>query len=155
MTTVAEARSVIRRPPYARILVATAVAAATSAGLNAALQYLAVRTFDIPQPQFEPLNLSGVVISSIVGAGAGGLFFALLARLTHRPIRVFLPVAVSVLALSMVPVLMVNLADPPQYEGAGAAAATTLALMHIVVAAVLIGSLLWALRRPGDERMSP
>jgi len=154
MAAITARQSTMRRPRYPRILGATAVAAVASAGLNASLRYAAVAAFNIPQPQFEPLNLSPVVISSVAGAAAGGAFFALLAKLTRRPIRIFLPVAIAVLAMSMLPVLMVNLADRPQYEGAGAAAGATLALMHLVVAAMLFGALRWAHRLADDERTS-
>jgi len=150
VATVTTTRSARRRPRYARILAATAAAAAASAGLNAALRYAAVTAFDIPQPQFEPLNLSPVVISSILSAGAGGVLYALLTRLTRRPIRVFLTVTAAVLALSMIPVLAVNVADPPAYAGAGIAAGVTMAVMHLVVAIALIGALRWT-QRPVDD----
>jgi hypothetical protein len=144
MAALADTSSTRQRPRYARILVATTLAGGASAGLNAVLRYAAVAAFDIPQPQYEPLNLASVVISSLLGAGAGGAFFAALAWLTRRPIRVFLGVATAALALSMIPVLTVNAADPPPYVGAGIAAGVTLALMHLVVAVVLTGALRWA-----------
>jgi hypothetical protein len=150
MATVSMTRSTRDRPRYPHILAATVAAAAASAGLNAVLRYTAVAAFDIPQPQFEPLNLSPVVTSSILSAAVGGVFFALMVRLTRRPLRVFLAVATVVLALSMIPVLAVNGADPPQYPGAGAAAGVTMALMHVVVAAVLAGALRRTLR-PRDN----
>lgn len=132
---------------YARVLTATAVAAVAGAALNTGVRSAAIALFDIPQPQFEPLNLGAVVVSSIVGAGAGGTLFAALTRLTRRPTRAFVPIAGSVLALSMIPVVLVNAADPPRYEGAGVPAGATLAVMHVVVAVVLIA----ALRAFADE----
>jgi len=135
---------------YLRLAAATGLAAASGAGVNVLLRQIAVATFDIPQPQFEPLNVGAVLISSVIAAAAGGAFFAVLVRLVRRPIRVFRLVVWLALALSMVPVIAVNLGDPPPYEGAGLAAGITLAIMHVVVATVLLAALSWA-QRSSDE----
>jgi hypothetical protein len=132
------------RRPYPRILAATAIAAAASAALNSGLRYSAVAAFDIPQPQFKPFYLPAVLTLSVVAAAAGGAFFALLTRLTHRPMRIFLPVATTVLALSMIPPVGVSLSDPSRLPGASAAAGLSLALMHLLVAVVLLTALRWA-----------
>lgn len=152
MATTTMQQPASRRPRHARILAATAVAAIASAGLNAALRYAAVSAADIPQPQFEPLNLGPVVISSIVGAVAGGAFFAACAQFTARPMRVFLPVATAVLVISMIPVLMIHLPDPPRYEGASPATGLTMSLMHLIVAAALFGTLRRVHPRTEDAR---
>lgn len=152
MTATAPRRSFAPPPRYRWILAATAVAAAVSAGLNTVVRQAAVTVFEIPQPQFEPLNLNPVVVSSVVSAVAGGAFFALLTRLTRRPVRAFAPAAAVVLALSMIPVVMLSLAEPPRYEGAGPAAGAALALMRVVVAVVLLLALRWTHRSAGDGR---
>ncbi len=150
MVTVTTHEPRARRSAYGRFAAATGLAAASGAGINVLLRQIAVVTFDIPQPQFEPLNFGAVWISSVVAAAAGGVFFAVLVKVVRRPIRVFRRVAWLALALSMAPVMAVNLGDPPAYEGAGLAAGITLAIMHVVVATVLLVALSWA-QRSSDE----
>lgn len=153
MTTDIADRETRPRPRYARIATATAGAAAAGAAVNALLRSAALAVFDIPQPQFEPLHLSAVAISSIIGAGMGGMLFAFLAQWTTRPTPVFRAVVAVALVLSMIPAVMVNLGDPPRYEGSGVGAGVTLALMHLVVAALTTGALQWADGSADDERM--
>lgn len=139
------------RLAYARIASATAAAAATSAGLNELLRRVAIATFDIPQPEFEPLIQSSVLLSSVLGAAAGGLFFAVLLWLTRHPMRIWLTAACLMLMLSMVPVLAVTVAETAPHAGVSAGA--TLAVMHLVVAAALMSGLWWA-HRSGASRPS-
>lgn len=84
--------------------------------------------------------------SSVLAALAGGVVFAVLARVVRRPLRVFVPATAGVLALSMIPVLAVILTDPPPFPGTSPAAGVTLAIMHVVVAGVLLTALRCAQR---------
>jgi hypothetical protein len=96
---------------------------------------------DIPQPGFEPLALGAVLASSAAACAVGGAGYAVLSRFGLRAVRLFVPVTCAVLALSMVPVVAVVLADPPLYPGTSGAAGAVLVLMHLVVAGTLLGAL--------------
>ncbi|HEX6685992.1 MAG TPA: DUF6640 family protein [Candidatus Limnocylindrales bacterium] len=151
LTTPTRHTSVAHRSTVPAIAVATAFAAAVSAAINAVLRQISVAALDIPQPQYQPLDLASVVISSALSAVAGGAFFAILTRFTSRPFRLFLPVTAAVLALSMIPAIMVNLGDPPQYPGAGVPAMLTLMVMHVVVAATLAAAMSRTRRAPAAQ----
>jgi hypothetical protein len=113
-----------------RIVRATALAAVAAVLANVVLRALAVAAFDIPQPEFEPLNLRPVVVSTLGGVIAAGVVYALLAR------RVFLIVAGVALILSLAAPLTID--DPD----ADAEAVGTLIAMHVVAAAISVPVLL-------------
>jgi hypothetical protein len=113
-----------------RIVRATALAAVAAVLANVVLRAFAVAAFDIPQPEFEPLNLRPVVVSTLGGVIAAGVVYALLAR------RVFLIVAGVALILSLAAPLTID--DPD----ADAEAVGTLIAMHVVAAAISVPVLL-------------
>jgi RsiW-degrading membrane proteinase PrsW (M82 family) len=84
-----------------RIATVTALAAVAAILVNVAARALAVAVFDIPQPEFEPLNLRPVIVSTLGGVIAAGLVYALIARTVRNdPNRTFLIVAIAALVLS-------------------------------------------------------
>lgn len=115
-----------------RIASATAIAAIAAVIANVLLRALAVAAFDIPQPEFEPLNLRPVIVSTLGGVVAAGLVYALIARLAREPRRTFLVVAAAALLLSLIAPLTID--DP----NADAAAVGTLIAMHVVGAAISV-----------------
>jgi hypothetical protein len=126
---------------------ATALAAVVAAVANVLLRAIAVAVFDIPQPEFEPLELRAVVVSTVGGVLAAGLAFAAVARLADDPVRVFVIVAAVALVLSLWAPLSLGLADPPENPGTDAASVGTLMVMHVVAAAIAVPVLIGAWRR--------
>jgi hypothetical protein len=119
-----------------RIVTATALAAVAAVIANVLLRALAVAAFDIPQPEFEELNLRPVIVSTLGGVIAAGLVYALIARLARDPVRPFLIVAAAALLLSLIAPLTID--DPD----ADAEAVGTLIAMHVVAAAISVPMLI-------------
>lgn len=81
-------------------------------------------------PQGAPLILSQVLLASGVGTLLATLAFAMVARLSRRPVQTFTWVA----ALA----LLASFASPLGIAGAPLAMRLTLDVMHVVVAAVSV-----------------
>jgi hypothetical protein len=124
-----------------RIAVATALAAVAAVAANLLLRALAVAVFDIPQPEFEELNVRPVVVSTLGGVAAAGVVYAVIDRFARDPRRVFLIVAAIALVLSLIAPLTLD--DP----NADAGAVGTLIAMHVVAAAISVLALLRVSRR--------
>jgi uncharacterized protein DUF6069 len=114
-----------------RIATATVLAVIAAVIANVLLRALAVAAFEIPQPEFEELNLRPVIVSTAGGVIAAGIVYALI-----RNRRRFLIVAAVALLLSLIAPLTID--DPD----ADAAAVGTLIAMHLVAAAVSVPILL-------------
>ncbi|HET8757083.1 MAG TPA: DUF6069 family protein [Solirubrobacteraceae bacterium] len=110
------------------IATATAFAAVAAVVANVLVRALAVALFDIPQPEFEELNLRPVILSTLGGVIAAGIVYAVMGGRT----RPFVIVAVVALALSLIAPLTID--DP----NADAAAVGTLIAMHVVAAAISV-----------------
>jgi hypothetical protein len=72
-----------------RVATATALAAIAAVVANLLLRAAAVAVFDIPQPEFEPLQARAVVLSTLGGVVAAGVVYAVVLRLAGDPARVF------------------------------------------------------------------
>jgi hypothetical protein len=127
--------------PLASIAVATLAAAVAAVVVNVILRALAVALFDIPQPEFEPLQLRAVVVSTASGVVAAGVVFAVVARFARDPVRVFVIIAAVALVLSLWAPISLGLADPPENPGTDAGSIGTLIVMHVVAAAIAVGAL--------------
>ena len=114
----------------ANLAAATALAAVAATIVNVLIRAIAVAALDIPQPEFEPLQLRDVIVSSIGATIAAGIAFAIVARLASDPVRTYLIVATVALVLS--------LAAPLTTDG-DAAGKGTLVAMHVVTAAICVG----------------
>ena len=125
----------------ARIAGATVVAAVAAVLANLLLRAVAVAVFDIPQPEFEPLQVRAVVVSTAGGVVAAGVVFAIVARLARDPVRVFVIVAAVALVLSLWAPISLGLADPPENPGTDAGSIGTLIVMHVVAAANAVAAL--------------
>jgi len=119
-----------------RIASATVLATVAAVIANVLVRTLTVAAFDIPQPEFEPLNLRPVIVSTIFGVVAAGLVYALIVRFAREPERTFLIVAAAALLLSLIAPLTID--DP----NADAEAVGTLIAMHVVAAAISVPILL-------------
>lgn len=80
-----------------------------------------------------PITLPMVATTSMLGAIAATIVYALVGWFARRPVRVFRIVAAVVLSLSFVP--------PFTIPDAPAVMVATLLLMHVVAAAVIVGLL--------------
>jgi hypothetical protein len=121
---------------------ATAMAAIAAVVANLLLRAAAVAVFDIPQPEFEPLQPRAVVLSTLGGVAAAGVVYAVILRLAGDPARVFLIVAAVALVLSLWAPLSLGLADPPENPGTDAESVGTLIAMHVLAAAISVPVLL-------------
>jgi hypothetical protein len=133
--------------PLARIAAATLVAAAAAAVANVVLRAVAVAVFDIPQPEFEPLQLRAVILSTVGGVAAAGVAFAIVVRVARNPVRTYAIVAATALVASLYAPLSLALADPPENPGTDADSVGTLIAMHAVAAAISVVTLTAAWRR--------
>ncbi len=116
-----------------RLLWVGLLAAMVAAAANTLVRAISVILFDIP-PDFQPLTLGLVIISSVVGALGATVAFAIVVRFARHPIRLFRMIAVVVLLLSFLnPILAL--------PGASLQTILTLESMHVVVAAVSVGLL--------------
>lgn len=134
-----------RRLPPVALLAALAAALA-----NTLVYYAALGLGFIPQdvliasPGGEaPLTVGPVVISSLAGAVAAAVVFAVVGLLSRRPVRTFRIVAAVALVLSFVP--------PVTIAGAPIAMIVSLEVMHVVAWAVIVG-LLTTLARKEEAR---
>jgi hypothetical protein len=125
-----------------RVASATAMAAIAAVVANLLLRAAAVVVFDIPQPEFEPLQARAVVLSTLGGVAAAGIVYAVILRLAGDPARVFLIVAAGALVLSLWAPLSLGLADPPENPGTDAESVGTLIAMHVLAAAISVPVLL-------------
>jgi hypothetical protein len=133
--------------PLTRIAAATAVAVVAATAANVLLRALAIAVLDIPQPEFEPLALRAVILSTVGGVIAAGVVFAITTRLARDPVRAYLIVAVVALVLSLYSPLSLGLEDPPENPGTDAGSVGTLMAMHVVAAAISVTVLIAAWRR--------
>ena len=125
-----------------RVASATALAAIAAVVANLALRALAVAVFDIPQPEFEPLQVRAVVLSTLGGVIAAGLVYAIVARFARNARRMFVVIAGIALVLSLWAPLSLGLADPPENPGTDAGSVGTLIAMHVLAAAISVPVLL-------------
>jgi hypothetical protein len=132
-----QARAPLVLPTITRVLPAAALAAIG----NELLAFATVASGGAP-PSFEPLRPGGATISTVVAALGAALVLAAARRWSSRPVRVFLLVAIAVLALSYVPVIALA-RDPSAIPGATPAAIAALGAMHVVAFAIVVP---WLLR---------
>ncbi len=118
-----------------------ALLAALAAAVANALVYFAAsglgfipQSILVPTPSGEhPLTVAPVAVSSLVGAIAAAIVFAIIGLFARRPVRLFRIVATVVLVLSF--------ATPLTIPGAPAAMILSLEVMHVVAWAVIVGLL--------------
>lgn len=92
--------------------------------------------FQVPSPG-PVIPLSAFPVSTFVLSAAGVAGAAVLRRLSRQPAGIFVPVALSLTALSLV---------PPVFAGSNAATTLALVLAHLAAAAIVIPVLTSRLR---------
>lgn len=103
---------------------------------NALVRIVASTLFDVPAG-FGPLEWAPVINTTVAGIVGATVVYGLLARVSNRPDRDFVGVALVVLLLSFVPLLV-----PPAFLAeAPASVFVTLATMHVTTAIVAVGLL--------------
>jgi hypothetical protein len=121
------------RVPAGRLLRVGVLAAALSASVNALVLAIASSLLGtVVIPPYGTLTFGQVVGASVAGAVGAAAIFAVISRFTRCPIRIFWGVAAVGLFLSFLPIAL---------AGATGSSAGTLALMHVVAAAINVGLL--------------
>ena len=102
---------------------------------NQIVHLLALSLFKI-SPEFPPLQVGPPIAFTIMGVLGAVIVFAVVGRLSRRPIRLFRMIALIVLALSFIPdiALLATGAMP----GTSPVAVGTLAAMHVVAWAIAV-----------------
>lgn len=103
---------------------------------NALVRVIALSFIAVPAG-FWPLGWGAVIASTALTAGVATGVYGLIARYSTRPNRTFTLVAAVVLVLSFGSFV----APPPVLAAASTSVMATLAVMHVVVAAVSVGVL--------------
>jgi hypothetical protein len=94
------------------------------------------------EPGFLPLTGPGVVAFTVIGVGAAIAVFALVARISGRPIRTFRIIALVALVLSLLPdLLLLTAGENAPFTGITPLSVGVLMLMHVVAAAISVGLL--------------
>jgi hypothetical protein len=94
-------------------------------------------------PGFRPISVPPVVLFSAIGTAGATITYGVLRRFSDTPDATFLRVAVVVLLLSLLPDLALLDRDP----SATVIGVVALMFMHVVVAAVSVGALVYWRRR--------
>ncbi len=116
-----------------RLLRVGTLAALLSAGVNGIVLAVASSLLGaVVNPHDETVALGQVVGASVVGSFGVAVIFAVIDRFTRRPVRIYWGAAAVGLLLSFVLIAL---------AGATGSSAGTLALMHMVVAATIVGLL--------------
>src|SRR5918998_6224770 len=120
-----------KRISFGRLLWVGPLAVLASVIANVLVSITAVALVGI-SPEFEPLHLRPVIGFTAVGVLGAVIVFALVARFSRRPVRLFRRIALVVLLLSFLPDLSLLLIASP-YAGTTAQSVVVLMLMHVVV----------------------
>jgi hypothetical protein len=123
----------------ARLVRAGGLAAALAVAAVGVVRLIAVGLLGLPA-EFEPFHWRALVVSTLAGVAGAVIVFAVLDRLTRRPVRWFWVVSTVVLILSFSGPLSLLGADPPG-PGTSVMSVWTLNVMHTVVAAVCVATL--------------
>lgn len=128
---------------WGRLVPVGLLAAVATAVVNMAVYFVAAAGGAIPQDVVVsgqgPITLPMAAAASVFGAVAGTIVYAVVGRLARRPVRAFRIVAAAALMLSF--------AGPFTIPDAPATMVAALLLMHVVAAAVVVGSLTTLARR--------
>ncbi len=134
-----------KRISFRRLLWVGPLAVLASVIANVLVSITAVALVGI-SPEFEPLHLRPVIGFTVVGVLGALLVFALVARFSRRPVRLFRRIALVVLLLSFMPDLSLLNASP--YAGTTVQSVIALMLMHMAAWLISV-SLLTTLTRTG------
>ena len=122
------------RISFKRLLWVGPLAIVLALAANFVVRALALAVLDIPA-DFEQLQTPAFIPLTIIGLLGAILTFALIGRLSRRPVRVFQIVAAVVLVLSFLPDIGLLATGAP---GATLPAILVLMLMHVVAAVIAV-----------------
>ncbi len=120
------------RPALLPVLWTAPLAGVLAALVNTVLYLLTASAFEGLQagPQGQPFTVGAVIGASLVGAIGAGVAWALVARFTRNPRRVYTILAVVV--------LLASFASPFSLPGASTTAIVVLEVMHLVVFGIVM-----------------
>ena len=99
----------------------------------------------LPLPaEFPPLQVGAVAMLTAVGTLLAAVVYALIVRLTRRPVTIFRWVAIAALILSILPNLALvanSTAIPFPFPGASSLAFGALIVFHLIAALVSVSAL--------------
>jgi hypothetical protein len=134
-----------------RIWLAGLVGAAASVIANLLARAVLFAVLPLPA-EFPPLQVGAIAMLTAVGTLLAAVVYALIVRLTSRPVMVFRWVALAALILSIVPNLAL-MADPTAipfpFPGASSQAFGALIVFHVVAALVSVITLTSLTRERG------
>jgi hypothetical protein len=122
---------------FRRLSAFGAIAIVVSALVNLAIRALSIQLFQL-SPAFSPLAIGPVIFWSVVSGIGAVLVFALVARLSSRPIAAYLLIAICVYALTFIPDGLLLAGNPPLFPGTSIYAVLTLMSMHASEAIIMI-----------------
>lgn len=100
---------------------------------------LSARTLFAVAPAFLPLQPVALIPTTVAAVAGAVIVFGLLMRWSQQPKRLFVRIAVIVLAISLLPDVL--LLFVPLYPGATIAGVGTLMLMHVLTGLLCLGTL--------------
>jgi len=130
--------STTERVAYARLWWAGVLTVVLSVTANAVIRTIARAAFDVPD-EFPPFTWGQFTFLTVAGVAGATITFAIIGRLSRRPVRAFTGVAVIALILSWLPDIGLLAARP--YPGTSVQSVGTLMFMHLVTAAITVGLL--------------
>ena len=127
--------------PFSRLWRVGLFAAFVAATVTACISTLTVALFRVPR-SFVPLNVGPTVSFAALGVFGATTVFAFLVRFAKRPVRIFVLVAVLVLALSFIPDITIVGNPSPSFAGGTVITVGVLLFEHVLVAVISVSMLL-------------
>ena len=127
--------------PVKRLWLVGLLAALVAAIVTAGVSTIAGALFHVPK-SFIPLNVGPTVSFAVLGVLGATFVFVLFVRFAKRPVRLFLLVAVLVLALSFVPDISILGSTMPTFVGGTGVTISVLMFEHVLVAVISVSMLI-------------
>ena len=124
-----------------RTVALTVLAAVLAFLADALIGFAGLRVTHVPKG-FPPFTLLPILSGAVGGAILASVTYTILQAVSRQPERVFLFVAVGVLALSFALPLRLSFTKSARFGGVTPSAQMVLVLMHTVVATIVVGTLL-------------
>ena len=124
-----------------RTISLTLLAALLAFVVDSLIGFAALRYTQVPK-NFPPFTLLPILSGAVGGALFASLCYALIRAVSKQPEKLFLFVAVAVLALSFGLPIRLSFTKSPRFAGVTPAAQMALVLMHTVVATICVTTLL-------------
>ena len=124
-----------------RMISLTVLAAVLAFLVDALIGFAGLRITHVPKG-FPPFTLLPILSGAVGGDVFASMTYAIIQVVSKQPERVFLFVAVGVLALSFALPLRLSFTKSVRFAGVTPSAQMVLVLMHTVVATITVGTLL-------------